>query len=151
MDKIIELINVERMVEVCVLNLHDGNTTFYRGDKKTPGFTGLYYCEETNHDGFAVPNNGTKVVALYPTVNGPRFYYEGKEYIIHPNLNIQLRKTGKKRKFKIKDYSIKFEYTEYPYFDWDEWSREIDVDLFYMIEQRYKKQEFYDQYTLSNG
>ena len=150
MDKILELTNIEKPTEKCLLNLENGNTSFYRGDKRKPDFSGKYYSEICPDD-FAIPYSGSKIIALYPTHNGPRLYYEGIEYLIHPNLNIQLIKKDKKRRFQIKDYGIKFDYTEYPYFDWDEWSGEIDRDLFFMIEQRYKKQEFYDQYTLSNG
>jgi len=153
MDRLIELSHVE-ISEYCLLNLGNGSTTFYRGKKKIPSFTGFYYCE--NRETFLgstseLPNDGTKIIALYPTPDGPRFYYEGKEYIIHPNLNIQLRKKGKKRKFKNKDYGIKIDYLESKWINWDSWSTEIDVDLFYMIEQLYKNQEFYDQYTLNRG
>ena len=67
---------------------------------------------------------------------------------INKNLLISLIKNGKRRKFVIKDYNIEINYTESPYIGFDIWSDEIDVDLFYMIEQSYKNDDFYEMYTL---
>ena len=136
MDIFLELTNLEIPAECCTLETNTGNRIFYRGDKKTPGFTGLYFRDENNF------------FAIYPSESGPVIFFEGKEYEINKELAISLLKQGKNRKFKIEDYNIEIAYTESPYIGFDVWSDEIDVDLFFMIEQRYKEQEFYDRYTI---
>ena len=136
MDKIIELTNIEKPVECCTLDILTGKTAFYRGNKKIPGFTGLYFKDNNNF------------FAIYPTKNGPTIFYEGKEYEINKDLSIVLLKKDKNRIFQINDYNIEVNYMESPFIGFDAWSDEIDVDLFFMIEQSYKEQSFYDKYTL---
>lgn len=86
--------------------------------------------------------------AIYPTKTGPQIYFEGKQLSINKNLLISLIKNGERRKFVIDDFNIEINYTESPYIGFDIWSDEIDVDLFYMIEQLYKNDDFYERYTL---
>jgi len=145
MNRIVELSNIEKPIECCRLNITTNETTFYRGTKKVPGFTGLYYSE---NNGFVTPDDGIKIFAIYPTQIGPVVYYEDKEYEINRELTITLSKEGKNRIFRIADYNIEVNYIESPYIGMDSWSDEIDVDLFFMIEQRYQDQDFYDQYSL---
>lgn len=135
MEKLIELTNLGGKHEYCILDKVSGEKSF-SDTKKITGFTGLYFKNDNHFFG------------VYPTVNGPIIYYEGKEYEVNPSLDIQLSKNGKFGKFEIIDYSIEIDYLESDRIGWDVWSDEIDVDLFFMLEQRYKKQEFYDQYTL---
>ena len=133
-NKLRELANVE-ICEYCMLNLETCEITFSKNSVQE-GFTGLYFRDENNF------------FAIYPSESGPVIFFEGKEYEINKELAISLLKQGKNRKFKIEDYNIEIAYTESPYIGFDVWSDEIDVDLFFMIEQRYKEQEFYDRYTI---
>ena len=139
MDKTLELTNLEIWAENCTLDVKTGKMTFYRGDNKAPGFTGLYFRDDDHF------------LAIYPTETGPMIFFEGKEYAIHKDLSISLLKQGKDRKFKIAEYNIEIDYLESPYIGFDVWSDEIDVDLFFMIEQSYKEQGFYDDYTLKQA
>lgn len=133
----IELKNYQ-IYEFCSLNRKTGETDFYKGKKKVPGFTGLYFKDERSF------------FAIYPTKLGPQIYYKGKEYHINKDLSISLQKNDDKRKFYINNYNIEINYIQSPYIGFDALSDEIDVDLFYMIEQRYRDDEFYDQYTLTS-
>ena len=137
MNRSLELSNIEKPIECCTLEIDMGELTFYRGSKKTLGFTGLYFRDK---DTF---------FALYPTSSGPMAFYEGKEYSINKELTIILQKNGKSRKFEIKQYGIVIDYTESQYIGFDSWSSEIDVDLFYMIEQCYLEISFYEKYTVN--
>jgi len=139
MEKIIELSNIE-INEYCELDIYTGEKKFYN-TKKIAAFTGLYSKGYAYFDHF---------FGIYPTKDGPTIYFEGREYKIDPSLDIQVSKKGKAGKFKIVDYNIEIDYLESEWIGWDVFSDEIDVDLFFMIEQRYKKQEFYDQYTLKS-
>lgn len=87
--------------------------------------------------------------ALYPTKYGPKIYFKGNEFDIQKDLTITLRKKGKERKFKINEYDIDIDYFESPYIGVDIWSDEIDVDLFYLITQSYKSDDFYTKNTLT--
>ena len=88
--------------------------------------------------------------AIFPTEKGPVIYYQGNQFQINRSLSISLVKRGENRKFIILDYGIKVDYKESPYIGFDVWSDEIDVDLFYMIEQSYKSDSFYERYTLKS-
>lgn len=133
MDNSVELANVE-VNEYCILNKETGEKKF--SDRKNDrGFTGLYFRDELTF------------FAIYPTDIGPTIYYMGREYKISKDLSISLDKKGTCRKFSISEYNILIDYKESPYLGIDVWSEEIDVDIFYMIEQRYKTDEFYRQYT----
>jgi hypothetical protein len=131
----IELANLE-IKEYCMLDKNTGAKEFYKTAKYS-GFTGLYFKDDNNF------------MAIYPTQNGPAMYYKGKEYAITSSLNISLQKNGRNRSFRINEYNIKIDYMESPYLDFDNWSKEEDVDLFFMIEQNYKKTGFYKKYTLN--
>ena len=133
LNQYIEVSNIE-IYEFCMLNIITGEKVF-SGEKKVSGFTGLYF---RNEDTF---------FALYPTEDGPVAWYDGKEYPITKALTISVIKNDKKRGFSINEYGISIAYKESKFLDFDSWSTEIDVDLFYMIEQRYKTSEFYEQYT----
>jgi len=133
MLEIIELKNYE-IYEFCALNRKTGEKNFYK-KAKLYGFTGLYFKDNDNF------------LAIFPTSNGPISYYKGKEYPINKDLTIVVQKEGKNRKFEIKEYNITINYIEPKYIGFDEWSSEIDIDLFYMISQQYKEDEFYKQFT----
>ena len=135
MSEVIELINCE-IFEFCSLNRKTGEKIFYKGKKKTFGFTGLYF------------NDNDNFFALFPTINGPMAFYQGREYPINKDLAIIVQKENRHRKFEIKEYDIVISYIESPYIGFDIWSNEVDVDLFCMIEQRYKSNEFYEQFLL---
>jgi hypothetical protein len=134
MGKTLELKNLE-IGECCTLEVKTEKLVFYKGNKKIPGFTGLYF---RNDDHF---------FAIYPTKNGPIAFFEGKEFPITKELHISLQKDGKSRKFIIEDYNIEINYTESPYIGFDCWSDEIDVDLFYGITKSYQDDTFYKKYT----
>ena len=135
MKKIIELARYAT-TENCTLNKETGEMNFSR-TSNLKGFTGLYYRDDNYFFG------------IYPTEDGPIAYFEGKEYKVHRDLDIQYIRSGKDRKFKIVDYNIEIDYTEMDRLGWDlSWLEEDEVDLFCMIEKRYKGQEFYEQYTL---
>lgn len=133
MNEILELKNIE-IKEYCVLDKKTGTKKFME-EKKIPGFSGLYFKDNDNF------------FAVYPTVNGPKVYFQGKEYDINKTLTISLEKLGENRKFNIVEYGIEVKYLESPYIGLDVWSDEIDVDLFYMITQNYKSNDFYTRYT----
>lgn len=134
-DTVIELSNIE-IHEHCMLNIRTGEKEYNRGRKQIPYFTGLYFKDE---DTF---------FALYPTVDGPIMYYEGKEYPLKKDLHIRLVKTGNLREFFIEEYNICIQYCTSPYIGFDVWSEEMDVDLFYQIEQSYKNDEYYKKFTI---
>jgi len=134
-----ELSNFEIPIERCTLDVDTNNQAFYRGDKKVPGFTGLYFRDDCTF------------FAIYPSVDGPTVFFGGKEYAINVALTITLSKDGQSRTFRIDDYGIVISYMTSPYIGVDIWSDEIDVDLFFMIAQRYKDQGFYDRYTLGRN
>ena len=114
-----------------MLNKATGEKVF-TNSKRVQGFTGLYFKDNINF------------FAIYPSEIGPKIFYRGKEYRTNNKLSISLEKHEKNRKIRIVDYNIEIDYQESPYIGFDEWSDEIDVDLFYLIEQRYKKDEFYE-------
>ena len=74
-------------------------------------------------------------------------YYKGNEYQLNKALNIKLQKNDKCREFIIEDYSIRIKYKTSKFIGFDVWSDEKDVDLFYQIEQSYKKDEYYKKFT----
>lgn len=135
MNEIIELSNIE-IFEHCLLNIKTGEKKFNKNKKKIPYFTGTYYKD---NDVF---------FALYPTQNGPMMYYEKKEYPLIQDLHISLKKLDDWREFQIEEYGIKIRYCTSKYIGWDVWSEEEDVDLFYQIEQSYKKSEYYKKFTI---
>ena len=145
MDRIRELSNFAKYAEHGFLDIDTNSTSFYRGDKKIPGFTGFYHCEDYD---CLPPPDGTKIFALYPTQAGPIAYYDGKEYAIKPELTVTLSKEGTSGTFRIHEYNLEVSYEEPWCIGFDPWSDEIDVDLFFMIEQCYKTDSFYEKYTL---
>ena len=132
----VEVANIEIFNEYCVIDKESGEVVF-SNTSQVPGFTGLYFKDDSTF------------FAIYPTEHGPTVFFGGKEYAINEALTITLSKDGQSRTFRIDDYGIVISYLTSPYIGLDCWSDEIDVDLFFMIEQRYKNQDFYDQYTLS--
>lgn len=133
-NKIIELANVE-IHEYCLLNLDTFKIEFSNKSIQK-GFTGLYYKDDYT------------CFALYPSIKGPTIFYKEKEYLLNKELTVTLKKEGKKRQFTIAEFNIEIDYMESPYIGFDAWSDEIDVDLFYLITQKYTYNSFYDQYTL---
>ncbi|MFG6346972.1 MAG: hypothetical protein K1W35_25690 [Lachnospiraceae bacterium] len=134
-DKVIELSNIE-IYEHCMLDIRTGEKEYNMERKQISHFTGLYFKDE---DTF---------FAFYPTTDGPTMYYEGKEYPLKKDLHISLSKTGKSRVFFIEEYNICIQYRTSPYIGFDVWSEEMDVDLFYQIEQSYKNDEYYKRFTI---
>lgn len=134
-DRVIELSNIE-IYEHCMLNIRTGEKEYNRERKQISHFTGLYFKDE---DTF---------FAFYPTTDGPIMYYEGKEYPLKKELHISLTKTEKSRMFFIEEYNICIQYHTSPYIGFDVWSEEMDVDLFYQIEQSYKNDEYYKKFTI---
>ena len=132
----IELKNVE-IYEFCTLDDASGEASFSKNCKKKV-VDGHYFKDDKTF------------FALYETEEGPMMYYEGKKYSLTQDLSISLEKQGKNRTFRIDEYDIKITYKESPYIGFDVWSDEIDVDLFYRIEQSYKNQEFFDKYTIKS-
>lgn len=128
-----ELKNVE-IGEYCTLDVSTGRKDFYK-KSKIQDFTGLYYRDKYNFFG------------IYPSYLGPIMYYQGKEYQLFPYLHITVKKMGDWRIFNIEEYNIHIRYRTSKYIGFDVWSQEEDVDLFYQIEQSYKKQEYYDKFT----
>ena len=135
MDNMVELKNIE-IYEFCLLDKSTGNVSYTNTAPEFKGFTGLYFRDENTFFG------------LYPTEIGPVVFFKGREYKITRSLTISLARQGKNRVFRIEEYNIEINYTESPYIGFDEWSDEINVDLFYKIEQRYKNQDFCDRYTI---
>lgn len=133
MKVIYELSNLE-IKEYCMLNIKTGEMIF-SDQKSNPKFTGLYFRDEITF------------FAIYPTKLGPEIYYNGNVYPIHKKLSISLKKNNKNREFCIYDYGINIKYKESSYIGVDVWSDEEDVDLFFMIQQRYQSNDFYEQYT----
>lgn len=133
-ENVIELSNIE-IYEHCMLNLNTGKKTYNKEKKQINSFTGLYFKDENTF------------FALYPTENGPIMYYEGKKYPLKKDLDIRLVKEGKLRKFLIREYNICIQYNTSPYIDFDVWSGEEDVDLFYQIFKQYRNEEYYKMFT----
>lgn len=77
LNKIIELTNLE-IFEYCTLNRLTGEANFFKSEKKSPGFTGLYF------------RNDETFYAIYPTEKGPIIFYNNKEYDINGDLSIEL-------------------------------------------------------------
>ena len=134
MNKIVELFNVE-IYRCCKLDLSTGQKIYCHPSEKTKGFTGLYYEDDNNF------------FAIYPTTSGPIMYYKGIEYPLNKDLHIKVTKDGKHREFFIEEYGIDIKYLTSKYLDFDIWSTEMDVDLFYQIEQSYKDNEYYKKFT----
>lgn len=82
-----------------------------------------------------------------PTSNGLIMYYEGKEYPLKKDLHIAFIKRENLREFQIEEYNICVQYCASPYIGFDAWSDEIDVDLFYQIQQSYKNDDYYRKFT----
>lgn len=132
--KSVELMNVE-IYRCCKLDLFTGDKKYCDPSKKTKGFTGLYFEDDNTF------------FAIYPAKDGPIMYYDGKEYPLNKDLHIKVVKQGKLREFFIEEYDIDIKYHTSKYLDFDVWSTEMDVDLFYQIEQSYKDDEYYKKFT----
>lgn len=68
-------------------------------------------------------------------------YYRKMQYPLTPDLHIRVNKMDDLREFTIEEYGILIKYKTSPYIGFDVWAEEEDVDLFYQIEQNYKKEE----------
>lgn len=134
-EKIIELSNIE-IYEHCILDVNTGKKEYNNLQKKTPYFTGLYFKDDITF------------FAIYPTLKGPMMYFEGREYVLHPKLHILFERNGKQRSFCIEEYNIHIQYHESKYLDFDSWSTEADVDLFYQIYSSYKEKSYYEKFTI---
>lgn len=136
LEDFIELSNIE-IHEHCMLNIRTGGKEYYKGKKRIPYFTGLYFRDK---DTF---------FALFPSREGPVMYYEGKRFPLTPVLHIFLEKGGEWREFTIEEYGIWIRYRTSEYIDFDVWSTEKDVDLFYQIYTSYKDEDYYKKFTIS--
>ena len=135
MDKLIWLSNIE-IYEFCKLNLETGEKRFYKKYAESVEFRGFYFKDERTF------------FALFESEKGPKLYFEGNEYKLRKDLHINLKKMGKHREFCIEEYNICIGYRTSPYIGFDVWSEEMDVDLFYQIEQSYKNDEYYKRFTI---
>jgi hypothetical protein len=137
MNNTIEIKNIE-ILEFCVLNLTTGIKKYSKETHRT-SFSGEYFRDSRTF------------FALYPTSNGPRIYYKRKQYPITPELTISIQKNGVLRIFQIQEYGIRINYRQSKYLGLDVWSTEMDVDIFYFLEQSYKTPEFYERYTIEEN
>ena len=133
-ENIIEVSNLH-MREFCILNLATGEEKYSREQKEELTYGGHYFRDEKTF------------FVLYPTKEGPFIFYEGKTYPITKDLTINVVKNGKNRIFTISEYEIEIHYKEYRYLNFDAWSREEDIDLFYIIFIEYKTESFYKEHT----
>ncbi len=131
----IGLINYE-VKEFCSLNRKTGCVKYYTEREEAPEVLGMYF---RNEDIF---------FALYPSEEGPRLFFENREYSISRDLTITLDRQSPRRRFCIVEYGIQIEYDKSPYIEWDTWSEEKYVDLFFRIEQDYMDSSFYEIFTL---
>jgi len=130
----IELANLE-LNNYCMLNEDTGEVCFYR-EKQIEGYTGVCFKYQNIFLG------------MYPSDGGVAIYYEKKKYPLTSDLTISLTKNGKHRTFRIEEYGIEINYTASPFIDTEFWlTEEIDLDLLFIISERYKEQAFYDQYS----
>lgn len=63
------------------------------------------------------------------------------------DLHIKVIKHDRQREFFIDEYNIDIKYRTSKLINFDVWSTELDVDLFYQIEQSYKDDEYYKKFT----
>lgn len=140
-NNVIELFNVE-IYEHCILDLVTGKKKFSKEKKLDRKRKGSFY-----NDGLYFRGSG-HFFALYSTISGPMMYYLGTSYVLKPELHICVNKMGEWREFVIAEYNICIKYRTSIYIGFDVWSEEEDVDLFYQIEQSYKKEEYYRKYTI---
>ena len=130
---VIELTNIE-IYGQCILDIDTGDKLFSR-EKVINEFAGFYY------------DGGNHFFALYSTKDGPMMYYRKMQYPLTPDLHIRVNKMDDLREFTIEEYGILIKYKTSPYIGFDVWAEEEDADLFYQIEQNYKKEEYYDKFT----
>lgn len=135
MKKSVELSSTEDGT-CCRLNIISGEKTFFSWKELKGTSEGFYYYD------------GTIFFALIESKEGPQMYYEGRLYPLSKELNIRISKMEENRTFVIEEYGICIQYVESKYIGFDVWSKEIDVDLFYMIEQLYKTEDFYKKFTV---
>jgi len=134
----IELLNLE-LNTYCMLNEETGEMHFYR-EKKIKGYTGFLFKYQNIFLG------------MYPSDGGVAIYYEKKKYPLTSDLTISLTKDGKHRTFRIEEYGIEIKYMESKFIGTDSWlTEESDLDLLFIISERYKEQSFYDQYSQTSG
>ena len=143
--KYIELASYS-VYEHCKFDRSQNPTEYYRSRLISGEHTGLYYRGDAPRF-LRSPHDDKTFFALYPSPDGPMIFFEGKNYRLHKDLDIQVHKDGKKRRFEIQDYGISINYPEADDIRFDIWSDEIDLDLFYKIEQQYKDDDFYKRYT----
>ena len=127
------------IAEYCNLDLETGKMEFSKATKATqalPKSMGKYFRDEKTF------------FALYRTETGPMIYYKGESFPLRKILHITLKKNDPWRTFQIKEYNICIQYRKSRYIGWDVWSTEMDVDLFYQIKKSYKKDEYYERYTI---
>lgn len=136
MNKIIGISNIE-IYEFCKLNLETGEKKFYNDYLEFKEFNGFYYKDRETF------------FAIFASDQGPQIYFKGNEYLLRKDLHISLKKVNNEREFRIEEYNICIKYCTSPYIGFDVWSDEKEIDLFYQIEQSYKKEEYYKKFTLS--
>lgn len=130
----IELTNVE-CVEYCLLDLETGHKEFYRNNALIDEFSGLFYKTDE------------LFLGLFPTIEGPMLYYNSRIYPIYRDLIIELKEDDNSGEFRIVDYGIDIKYDYSKFLGFDVWSNKEDIDLFYIIYNKYKTDSFYRQYT----
>lgn len=121
--------------EFCRLNIESGNKEFFNQYKKMGELGGVYY------------RDANTFFALISTIYGPKMYYEDNLYALTPDLHIHVDNCNGLNIFYIDEYRIEIAYRESKYEGIDVWSNREDVDLFYQIEQSYKKTDYYRKFS----
>lgn len=123
------------MFEFCRLNIQSGHIDFFDQYQNMGEFSGFYYRD-------------TKTFfSLISTIHGPKMYYKGNLYDLIPDLHIHIDNCNGINIFYIDEYRIEIPYCESKYEGIDVWSNREDVDLFYQIEQSYKKSDYYKKFS----
>lgn len=133
MNKVITISNIE-IYEFCRLNLETGEKIFYDDYTLFERIVGCYFKE------------GETFFAIFASEEGPKLYFDGRQYYLRKDLHIKLEKTDAEREFSIEEYNICIKYHISSFIGFDVWSREEDVDLFYQIAQSYKNDEYYKKF-----
>lgn len=130
----VNLSNLE-IFEFCRLNLQSGYKEFFNQYENMGEFSGFYYRDIKTF------------FALISTVYGPKMYYDGNFYELLPNLHIHIDSCDGINIFYVDEYGIKIPYYESKYEGIDVWSNRLDIDLFFQIEQSYKRRDYYKKFT----
>ena len=85
-------------------------------------------------------SSAPKLIPIYAHRYMPMI--NGDTYPITDKLTIECEDLGKSGVFKIYEYGINIKYKFSKYLDFDAWSQKEDVDIFFCLFSRYKKDHF---------